>query len=41
MTEDRFPHFSDMDFIPDDAYPIEDSGAYANLSDKEYELVQG
>ena len=31
MAEDKFPRFSNMDFIPDDAYPIEDSGAYINI----------
>ena len=40
MAEGKFPHFSNMEFIPDDAYPIETSGAYINLSDKGIRSVE-
>ena len=40
MAEDKFPHFSSMEFISDDAYPIEDSWAYISLSDKGIRSVE-
>jgi len=40
MVEDKFPHFSNMEFIPDDAYPIEDCGAYINLKNKGIRSVE-
>ena len=40
MAEDKFPHFSGMDFIPDDAYPIEDSVVYINIKNKGIRSVE-
>jgi len=31
METDRFPRYSGMEFVPDNAYPIEDSKAYSKL----------
>jgi len=43
METDRFPRYSGMEFVPDDAYPIEDSEAYSILGSGvrsvEYELT--
>ena len=40
MAEDKFPRFSNMDFIPDDAYPIEDSEVYIKLKNKGIRSVE-
>jgi hypothetical protein len=31
MNSDKFPRFSGMDFIPNDAYPFEESRAYSEI----------
>ena len=31
MSDEKFPRHSDMEFIPDNAYPIEESRAYTHI----------